>query len=315
MNLLKKLPYPIAGLALGIAALGNLAGSVDPSLKTACGIIAALIVLLIIAKAAYLPKSPSEALSNPLIASSFATFPMALMILSVYLPKGSASLALWSIGLIFHALYIVWFTYRFVIRQFKAETMLPSWFIVYVGIAAASVSAPYQNQKALGMAAFWFALISYLVLLALVSWRMVKKGALPEPARPAIVIYAAPASLLLAGYMNSADAKMMPLVYFLLACSVLFYLFALSALPRLLTLPFYPSFSSFTFPFVISAAASRAAAGFLSKAGSPIPYLELASNIQLSIAAALCLYVLCRYSLFLLQSVPAQAKPAKTKAS
>lgn len=56
MNLLKKLPLPIAGTALGFAALGNVLASYNPMFKTLSGLISALLVILITLKIVILPK-------------------------------------------------------------------------------------------------------------------------------------------------------------------------------------------------------------------------------------------------------------------
>lgn len=299
MNTLKKLPYPIAGTALGFAALGNLLASYHPLLKTGSGTIAAILILALIVKIIRLPESFPEAMENPMIASTMATFPMTLMILSTYPAKGPMALTIWIIGLILHSALIVWFTGRFILKGFDFKKVFPSWFILFVGIVAASVAAPYHGQKTVGTLAFWFGLAAYLILLALVSYRMIKKGKLPDPARPTLVIYAAPASLLLAGYMNSVESKSLPLVYFLLALSIFFYLFSLVSLPNLLTLPFFPSYSSFTFPFVISAIAIRSTQGFFTKSGSTLDWLTPFTQIQPWIAAILCIYVLIRFGIAL----------------
>ncbi len=53
----------------------------------------------------------------------------------------------------------------------------------------------------------WFVLYSYLILLPIILYRITKVKEIPEPALPTIVILAAPASLCLAGYMNSFQNK------------------------------------------------------------------------------------------------------------
>lgn len=312
MNLLKKLPLPIAGTALGFAALGNVLASYNPMFKTLSGLISALLVILITLKIVILPKPCREAMSNPVVAGTMATYPMALMILSTYLQKGPLSVTLWAIGILLHTSLILWFTNQFILKGFDIRKIFPTWFIVYVGIASAAVSAPYHNQKGIGMAAFWFGLITYLILLVVVSYRTVKIGKIPDPALPTLVIYAAPASLLLAGYLNSADTKSLPLVYLLLALSILMFLVALTMLPRLLKLPFFPSYSAFTFPIVISALAEKLTNGFLIKSGNALPFLDGLVLFQVILASALCLYVLGRFVQFLtVPTVQTESTPAR----
>lgn len=298
MNFIKKLPYPISGTALGFAVIGNLLTVYHPLFKLVCGIISATIIFLLLFKIITMTNTFKDALMMPLVASSFATFPMAIMVLSTYILKGAPAKLVWIAGFILHIGLILWFTWRYVLKNYKPEAIFPSWFIVYVGLATASVVAPYHDLKMVGMAAFWFAFITYLILLPLVSWRLMKLGPLPLPAKPTLVIYAAPASLLLAGYMSSANSKSLPMVYFLLALSLIFYALSLLKLPSLISLPFAPSYSSFTFPFVISSTAARSAFLFLSNTQQGPQWLAWIIKVQPWIALALCTYTLIRFAKF-----------------
>lgn len=303
MNFLKKLPLPVAGTALGFATLGNVLASYHPLFKTGAGLISALLVVLLTFKIILLPKACREAMSNPLVAGTMATYPMALMILSTYLPKGLPGKSLWSFAIVLHVSLILWFTARFILKQFAIEKVFTTWFIVYVGLVAASVSAPYHDLPGLGVIAFWFGLITYLILLGLILYRSLKTDGFPEPALPTLTIYAAPASLLLAGYLNSISSKSVSMVYFLLGLSTLFFLVACLMLPRLLKLPFYPSFSAFTFPFAISALAGKLTNGFFIKSGTPLPLLSGLVLFQVLLATGLCLFVLISYFRFMLGPV------------
>lgn len=310
MNLLKKLPLPLAGTALGIAVLGNALASYNPLYKSICGVIAAILLILVTAKIVALPKPCLEAMNNPVVAGTMATYPMGIMVLSTYLPKGIPALALWGVGLLLHVLLILWFSNEFILKGFKIKKVFTTWFVLYVGIAAASVSAPYHGQSGIGLIAFWFALVAYLILLVPVLYRLIKIREIPEPALPTLAILAAPASLLLAGYMNSAASKAMPLVYFLMVLSIGFYVVALVLLPRLLRVPFSPSYSAFTFPFVISALALKLSNGFLTKSGAALPFLNELVLFQVILASILCLYTLFRFLQFLF--APAMVKQTGT---
>lgn len=122
---------------------------------------------------------------------------------------------------------------------------------------------------------------------------------MPEPTLPTLVIFAAPASLLLAGYMNSFETKNMSIVWLLAALSIIMYIAAIVMLPRLLKLKFYPSYSAFTFPLIISGIAMKLTNGFLAKSGNPVAWLKYLVNFQEVIAVVITLYVLYRYIKFL----------------
>lgn len=301
--MIKRIPIAIAGVMLAMAATGNLIQTYSPELRLVFGSISAIIGILLIIKFIMYPKTLSEDLENPISASVAATFTMAIMLLATYVKPFSSTigLVLWFIGLILHCALILLFTFRFILK-FNIKKVFPSYFIVYVGIAVASITAPAFSMTALGQAAFWFGFASYLVLLAVISYRVIKVKEIPEPAQPLIIIFAAPASLCLAGYLSSFENKSMAIVYFLAILSIAMYVFALTQLPRLLKLKFYPSYSAFTFPMVISAVSIKMTDGFLTKSGNGIAFLKYIVMIQTVIAVAIVLYVLIRYILMLIGS-------------
>ena len=168
-SIIKKMPLPITGLMLGLAALGNLVQSYSNNLRVFFGIISGLILLLVIMKIFTLKKGVAEALENPVVASVFPTLSMAIILLAVYLKPISFTMAiiLWFFGITLHIILVVWFTRKFVLN-FNIKKVFPSWFIVYVGIVVASVTSGAFNMQWLGKILFYLGFIAYLVLLPLV---------------------------------------------------------------------------------------------------------------------------------------------------
>ncbi len=201
---LEKCPLPITGLILGLAALGNLVQSYGNPFRNILGIIAGILFILFLTKLMLYPQQVKNDLNNPVIASVFPTFSMATMLLSTYLNPYFPTFAftLWMIGFILHGYLIFWFTIRF-IPKLNIKQVFPSWFIVYVGIVAASVTSSAYGMELLGKIAFWFGFITYFMLLCPILYRILKVKKMPKAALPTLVILAAPASLLLAGYLNA----------------------------------------------------------------------------------------------------------------
>jgi exfoliative toxin A/B len=299
-QVLKKYPVPAAGLMLGLAAAGNLIQSYGEIYRSMFGLVSAVLFVLMLAKIIKYTKAVAEALENPLVASVFPTFSMAIMLLSTYLKPytQTAALILWITGLSLHVVLIIWFTKKYVLK-FNIKQVFPSWFIVYVGIVVASVTGPVFKMNAIGQIAFWFGFVTYLVLLAVVLYRVIKVKEIPEPALPTLAIFAAPASLLLAGYMNSFAVKNMVIVWVLATLSLVMYTAVIIAMFKLLRLKFYPSYSAFTFPFVISGIAMKLTNGFLNKSGLGISALKYLVKFQEAVAVVLTLYVLVRYIQFI----------------
>lgn len=296
--MIKKLPLPIVGLMLGLAALGNLVLSYGSTYRNIFGLISGLLLILLLIKIVKYPKDIGNDLKNPVVASVFPTLSMGIMLLSTYIPNKSIGFIIWIIGLVFHIGLIIWFTVTYLLK-FNIKQVFPSWFIVYVGIAVAGITGPNFNMASVGKMAFWFGFISYLILLPIVLYRLFKVKDIPEPALPTIAILAAPGSLCLAGYMNSFVEKNMAIVWLLLILSQLLYFLVLSKLPSLLRLKFYPSYSAFTFPLVISGVALKLTNGFLTNTGKAISFLKYLVKFEELVALVLVLYVLFRYVGFL----------------
>ncbi|NLW23017.1 MAG: TDT family transporter [Tissierellia bacterium] len=307
-GIIKQLPIPIVGLMLALAAAGNLVLSYGDIYRNIFGIISGIILLLVLIKIIKYPKGVAESLNNPVVASVFPTLSMGIMLLATYIKPLVPTFAylIWILGLALHCILIIYFTIKYVLN-FNINQVFPSWFIVYVGIAVASISGPAFNMVAIGKFLFWFAFIAYLILLPLILYRVIKVKGIPEPALPTIVIFSAPASLCLAGYMNSFQNKNMFIVWLLLLLSQFTYLCILLQLPSLLKLKFYPSYSAFTFPLVISGVALKLTNGFLANIGKPIAILKYIVKFEELIAVSIVLYVLFRYLSFLL----AKTEPAK----
>lgn len=299
-GIIKKLPIPAVALLLALAATGNLVLSYGNMYRNIFGIFAAIILILILAKIIIYPKKVAEDLNNPVIASVFPALSMGIMLMATYIKPLFPSLAfgIWIIGLILHMILILYFTIKYVFN-FNIKKVFPSWYIVYVGIVVGSVTAPAFEMTNVGKILFWFGFISYLVLLPVILYRIAKVKEIPEPALPTITILAAPASLCLAGYMNSFQNKNMFILWLLLALSQFTLLCVLIQLPKLLKLPFYPSYSAFTFPLVISALSLKLTNAFLINAGKEIAILKYIVKFEELLAVIMVLYVLLRYIVFL----------------
>lgn len=297
MRFLKKYPLPAAGLILSLFALGNLLLSYGKNFRLVCGGIGFILLAVYALKLLFLNKSLKKEFENPVIASVFPTVTMALILAAVYVKPFSVpvvSIALWYAGLAGHGLLVLWFSTKF-LRRFSIKKVFPSWYIVYVGIAVASVTAPAMGQLLAGKIAFWFAFAGYFCLLPVVCYRVWKIGEIQEAAQPTLIILSAPASLLLAGYLSAFAQKNSLVLYVLAICSFSFYVIALCYLPKLLKLKFSPGYSAFTFPLVISAIAVKLLSAY-THGGIILPVI---TKIEEGIAVLIVGWVLVCYLVFL----------------
>ncbi|MFZ5354048.1 MAG: TDT family transporter [Bacillota bacterium] len=312
--MIRKLPLPIAGLILGLAAGGNLILSYGSIYRNILGIVSGIFIMLLLIKIFAMPKSLKEGFDNPVVASVMPTFSMALMLLSTYFKPyfSSGAFLLWLIALALHIVLMILFTVKYIIN-FNIKKVFPSYFVVYVGIVCASVTAPAFGMTQLGQYIFWFGLAAYLILLPIAAYRVLAINEIPEPAMPTLTIFTAPASLCLTGYLNTFQNKNLYIVGFLAVLLLLMFIGTIVNMPRLLRLKFYPSYSAFTFPFVITAIAMKGTNTYLLKTGTVIPFMDYFVNMLELWAIAMVLYVLVRYVIYLSEGTKTAGVTADAK--
>lgn len=308
MKAVKNPPLVMSGLSLGLFALGNLLELYHPALRYLLGIAAIFIyLLLIIGILRNLPQA-KEQLQQPLVASVFPTFFMSGMLLAGYIQifsglgtwVSAVSILVWWLAFLGNAWLILYFTITFVLH-FSWDYVFPSWSVLYVGIAVATLTAPISGQYLLGQIIFWICLILTLLVLPFMTIKSYRIG-LPESAKPNISTFCAPLSLLLAGYLKTFPDGQSPntsIVWLLLFASQLLYIFVVIQLPVLLKRDFNPGFSAFTFPFVISITSLRSAGLYLN---IQHPLFHVLVKLEEVLAIVLVFFVLIHYLSFLFQN-------------
>lgn len=298
MKIIKRVPLPIAGVMLGFAALGNLLQSYSEGIRIVCGMIAAALGVLLLLKLILYPKMIAEDMKNPIMASVSATFPMALMILSTYCKPyiGKTAVLIWYSAIVLHIILIFYFTKKFILK-FNIKQVFASYFIVYVGIAVAAITAPAYEKTNIGTITFWFGFVCLLILLILIGYRYIKYKEIPGPAQPLFCIFTAPTSLCLAGYIQSVSPKSFGMICFMAILSSLLYFIVLIRLPKYLKMPFAPSYAAFTFPFVISAIALKQTSAYFANIGNPIEWLSYVVLVETIVAVVLVVYTLIRFAM------------------
>ncbi len=300
MNLIKNIPIPICGLILALLSLGNLTQDIHPYLRYFFGGIGLIFLILIILKILFYPKSIKEDFKNPVIVSSSGTFSMSLMLLSTYVIQFNSTLAyaLWICGIALHILLMIYFTYHFIVHNFNISNVYPSYWIVFVGITMGAITSNVHEIEEIGFIFFIIGFIAMMTTSPLIIYRYIKKPDVPEVNKPLICIFTALLSILIVGYLNSAQSISVEFITILYAFACIIYIFALSKFIEYRNLDFYPSFAAFTFPFVISALATK---GVLTKIGYGT-ILNPILKIETAIAILIVLYILIRYSKFLKKS-------------
>ena len=257
MNLLKKLPIPIAGLILSMFALGNLLQPYSSSLQLLFNLLSLIIIVLLTIKFVLGFDKLKKEMENPVVATVMATYPMSIMLLASFSKKyiGLLSMPVWIIGIFLDFCVVYYAIYSFIIKERHISKIYPTWFITFVGPAVVTVTAINYNLETLGLIYFYFSYINYLVLLPFVLYRVYKYKHYKDGDYPTITVFSAPGGLLLASYMIGVTQKSNIILAILIPLTILLFIFVLIQLPYLLKRKFYPSFSAFTFPLVICAIA------------------------------------------------------------
>ena len=301
MNIIKNLPLAITGLILAILSLGK----IFTDFSSIFFIIGSLLIFLILLKLVLHFDAFNNELNNLIALSTFGTFSMALMLFSTYLKplfmplSQSIAFGIWILGIIIHLSILLIFTKKYVIDKFDMETVFATWWIVYIGITMASITAPAYNLQQYGFIFFGIGFILMIPTLILVSYRYLKFTAIDNQFKPFICIYTALFSILIVGYVNALtiNENFLSIIY-IGAC--IFYIFAIYHAIRLLIferLEFVPSFSAFTFPFVISTIATGEAYKFFG-----FSLLNYIFYIQGIIALILVIYVSYKYFRYLMKT-------------
>lgn len=298
-QLIERVPIPLAGVMLAFAALGNFMKKTTVPGWFIPELISVLLLILLLLKLAMFPRMVENDMRFGAVAGASGAFSMGLMYLGACAGGFShaAGAVIWYAGLLIHVLLIVYFTVRFVLH-FRMEQVYTTWFLVYVGIAAASQAAASFGLAAAGQWIVWYGLAATLVLMVLITVRY-RRIPSERPLRPLLSIYAAPVSLCLAGYLAAFPDKSRTPVLVLIILAQVFYVYGLIQALCMIAGPFSPAFSGFTFPFVSTAAVTYSSAVFLgteSMAGRILFPTAVAENL---IGAAFLLAVFVRYLIFL----------------
>ncbi|MGL5753000.1 MAG: TDT family transporter, partial [Paraclostridium sp.] len=262
---------------------------------------------LLLTKAILHPQNVLEEIKHPFIGSFYPTIAMTLMVVSTYIVQYSKPVAqfVWLFGLLLHILLDTMF---FIARtkDFKFEDVVPSWYVLTVGLGVGAVTGRPIGFIALSKVTFYYAFIWYLILLPVMLYRVFKIKNIPKAKETSLMIIGAPANICLAGYLGVFDVKSPSLINFILILAVLNMAYDYYILPRLLRLKFSPALAPLTFPLCIGAVAMQRYYNYLVELNSKwTGFVREVYFIQLLVATLITGYIvykLCENFLFNLKN-------------
>ena len=295
---IRNVPIPICGLAVGLASLDRfLSQNYDFYEYNIFAAFSAIMIFLFAMRVVTDIKGIKKDLESPILFSILSTCPMTLLILATYLFEVSdvTGQVLWLASLAWVFAMMPIFFVRFVVK-FDINKVFPSWFVMFVGSVVSSITSVAVGFTDIGRIVFWFGLISYAILMPVISYRALIVRKIPEPAIPNLAIFAAPANLLLAGYITVYGSSASDIIVGVLAViGMVCYIAVLAYMPFMLKRKFYPAYGAFTFPMVISMTSISLIGAFY---GLSYGWYDAFKTISVAIAIAVVTYVLVRYLIF-----------------
>lgn len=232
--------------------------------------------------------------SNTIPASLYGTYSMLAMIIGAFLFPYNPFLGknLWLFGVFFHTFAICIFTYRNVVKNFKIDTFVPSWFVTYNGIMVSIVVGGSMNEPILFKWILIYGLIIFFTIIPFMIIRLIKKP-LPDMTYHTKAILLAPSSLCCVSYLNVVKQPNIYVAFFLYGIVFVTLISILLSIPKFFSFNFHPGFAGTTFPMAIGTVASFRMSAYLTSINM-LGYANIVRNIagiQIFVTTGIIIFV------------------------
>lgn len=269
MERLERMPVPVLPAFVGALTLSNVYSGMGYTWIRHISMWAATAVILFyLVKIIRFPETCKKEYETVVPCSLYAGFTMVMMILGSYyfdFVPGFGK-ALWAVALGLHAVHILVFTYRNVIKKRDINTFVPSWFVTYNGIMVSCVVGGAMNAAGILKYVVYYGIGIYFILIPFMIWRLITVEVKPAVYHTMAVVLA-PCSLCVVSYLNVISNPNQMVVFLLYACVLASLIFILIKLPKFFAVPFTPGFAGMTFPMAIGIVATNKMTGFLNGNG------------------------------------------------
>jgi len=302
-NYLKRTPLSISGIALALAALGNLLEMHHVLFKHILNILCILLIVIYLLKVIFDFDGVKRELSSAISFSLLATFCMSIILIGTYFfPLGNdIGRLIWRLGVTLNLIFYILFIIKYIVF-FKLEHIYPSMFVSMVGLVVGTITGPLLQEYTLSYILFYLGLIGYAFMLGLQLVRFKLGNKFDQASFLTCAIFTAPVSLLATGYISAFDTTtqsskiLLLILMFLIFVSytlVLIYVIIPNLYKR-----FYPTLAAFTFPVVISATAFTRLSTIFDTRYHLLLYIGYITQI---IACIVVFTVLYRYIIYILK--------------
>lgn len=303
---IENLPVPILPTMVGALTLSTVYSNMGYTwVRHITSWVAVIVLISYIIKMIVYPKTCLKEYSNTVPASLYAGFTMITMILGSYFYNASPLFGktLWFAGLILHAIHILIFTYRNVVKGVNMQTFVPSWFVTYNGIMVSTVVGGVMNEPAICKIVVYYGIAVFTIIIPFMLYRLLKHE-LKEPMYHTQAILLAPSSLCLVSYLNFIQAPNKLVVYYLYFAVICALIFIIIKLPTFFSFIFHPGFAGLTFPMAIGTVASSKMSAYLIGQGYETfgNVINQISGIQIYLTTGIISVVLFKFFMMLVDS-------------
>jgi tellurite resistance protein len=234
--------------------------------------------------------------NDPVSVTFFPTFPIGtLLIASGVLPYSiEIARALWIAAAGLTLLFALIIVRRWIIRGANLGHVTPQWFMPVVGNIVASIGAPQLGYTELGWFFFSVGLFFWIVLFTIIFFRLVLHDRLPAVLRPTLFIFLGPPAVAFIAYIT-LNGEIDNFARILFYSAVLIALLLASMAPSFMSLPFAPTWWSFTFPLD---AFANAGLHYSTKMGSQLFVTGAAAVLAIATAVVGVVAVRTLFALF-----------------
>jgi len=305
MERLERMPVPVLPTFVGALTLSNVySGMGYPLVRHLTMWAATVVLILYLVKLVRYPAVCKKEYETVVPSSLYAALFMVTMILGSYYFDYVPALgkAMLCIAVAAHAVHILVFTYRNVVKNRVLATFVPSWFVTYNGIMVSCVVGGPMNLAHILKYIVYYGIAVYLVIIPIMVWRLLTAEVKPAVYHTMAVVLA-PCSLCVVGYLNVIKNPIPALVYFLYACVLASLAFIILKLPKFFAFPFAPGFAGMTFPMAIGIVATNKMTGFLTASGQEglAAVTAQLSGIQVYLTSMIVGYVLLNFVMMALR--------------
>lgn len=304
MERLERMPVPVLPTFVGALTLSNVYNSMGfPWVRHITMWIGTIILLLYIVKIIRFPGTYKKEYENVVPCSLYAGFTMVLMILSSYYYTWVPALGqvLLLIAVAIHAVHILVFTYRNVIKNRDINTFVPSWFVTYNGIMVSCVIGAGMGITPVLNVVLVYGICVYFVIIPFMLYRLITVE-VKAPVYHTMAVLLAPCSLCVVSYLNLVQEPNRILLYILYLCVLASLAFILIKLPKFFAFPFSPGFAGLTFPMCIGIVATNKMSAYLAGSNEALSgALAQLGGIQTYITTMIVGYVLLNFLIMALR--------------